>query len=161
MVGSTASLFHGSRAEPIQGLPDIKEWNLCLDITALLVLDEIGLLPLLIRTVAVLRVPFELPGALLEMADEIAVRQPARMEILESILAAADGGVFESSTDTGSLNDENLVVHVQVTDGHSVRDVNAIGPLDLVRLAVERGVLDEEEAKRVINADELDIANDS
>ena len=153
-------VFHGSRADPMQGLPDIKAWKLCLDITALLVLDEIELLPLLIETVEELRVPFELPGALLEMADEIAVRQPARIEILEAILAAADGGVFESNTNLGSLNEESHVIHVQVTDGRSTQDENAIGLLDLVRLAVERGVLDEEEARRIINADELGIPSD-
>ena len=153
-------VFHGSRADRMQGLPDIEAWNLCLDITALLVLDEIGLLPLLIETVESLRVPFELPGALLEMADEIAVRQPARIEILEAILTAADSGVFESNSDLGSLNEEGHVVHVQVTDDLSTQNEDAIGLLDLLRLAVERGILDEEEARRTINADKLGILSD-
>lgn len=153
-------VFHGSRAEPKQSLPDINEWSLCLDITALLVLDEIGLLSTLIDTVSELRIPAELPGALLELADDIVLRQPARIELLESLLAAAADGVFESSADARSPNNDGRLLRVQETDGKSAQTEGSIGLLDLVRLAVERGVIDEEEASKAVDGVELGIPGD-
>ena len=143
---------HGSRVETLEGLPEIAEWSVSLDLSSLIILEELDLLPTLQRTVKGVRFPFELPGALLEISDQLAAGQPSRMASLRKILQALDSGHFQS--DRGgllNLNDDE-VIRV-VFDGNKVDEsIPSVGLRQVFETAIERGVIDPDEARSAIES---------
>ena len=143
---------HGSRIHPMLDLPGIADWIVCLDLTTLLVLDEIDLLPVLRVSTRKLKFPFELPGALLEIGDQLATGQPGRLTTIKKILEAIANGDFQTDLEHPELLDDTqavrIVFDVSTADGR----LPLVGLGKLLETASSRGVIDSDEAHEAIKA---------
>lgn len=141
---------HGSRVELLEGLPDIAEWIISLDLSSLMILEEFDLLPKLQRTAKKIRFPFELPGALLEIGDQLAAGQPSRLACLRTILRALDGGDFLSDRDNLPDLNSDKAVRVVFDANRADDSMPLVGLKQLFEAAIERGVIDNDEARPAI-----------
>lgn len=145
-------IYHGSRVQPMPDLPDISEWIICLDLTTLFVLEELDLLAVLKKSAREIRFPFELPSALLEIGDQLAPGQPGRLAILNDILQAIATGTFQSNLGQPESSNEKKTVRVVFEANNTDDSMPLVGLHHLFETAVTRGVIDSDEARSAIQA---------
>ncbi len=141
---------HGSRVDVLEGLPDIAEWIISLDLSSLIILEGLDLLPKLQRSAKTIRFPFELPGALLEIGDQLAAGQPSRLACLRTILRALESGDFLSDRDNLPDLNSDKAVRVVFDANRADDSMPLVGLKQLFEAAIERGVIDDDEAQPAI-----------
>lgn len=145
-------IYHGSRVQPMPDLPDISDWVIFLDLTTLFVLEALDLLPVLQMSARKIKLPFELPGALLEIGDQLAVGQPGRLAIMNEILQAIDTGAFQSDLSQPKSTEETQVLRVVFEADNADDSIPLVGLRHLFETVVTRGVVDSDEARSAIQA---------
>ena len=143
-------IYHGSRVQPVQKLPEVSEWVICLDITTLLVLEKLGLLQTLRNSVKRVKLPFELPGALLEIEDQLAHRQPDRLATMKNILRAVDTGKFQSGDIISKADEKERVRRVVFEKKNQDSDYPSVGLRQVFEAAMENGTIDAIDAATAI-----------
>lgn len=142
--------FSGGRPLPDLQLPRLDDLTICMDLTTLLVLDEIELLDSLHERAKSIRFPFELPGALLELEDGLGRNQPSRIDVLESIAGAEEAGSILSSLDDLTDIDESAIRRVVFDASNNSRDWPEVDIHQLVQSGVARGRLDQEAVRSIL-----------
>ena len=135
-------LYYGSRSQTIFQTSNIHDWIVCIDLTTLLVLDELGLLNRVRESAKIIRFPFELPAAFLELEDQLIERQPDRILTLRAILDAVTSGQLHSDESDEVTKHEERVRRVvfDLNDGND--GLREIQIQELFAAAVDRGILD-------------------
>lgn len=90
------SLFvrHGGRAFPTVAPPDLRQGQLHLDVTAILLAAHVGILDAVEQAYQPLRIPPGLLGALVRMREIVAHPQPKRLTACDEVLALLDQGLL-------------------------------------------------------------------
>lgn len=89
---------HGTRASPAVSEPSIAGRRLHVDVTALLLANQLGILGPVEQQFAPLYIAPELQLALLDMRDRLAQQQPSRIAAIEEVVRVVESGAAELIT---------------------------------------------------------------
>ena len=85
---------HGSRRTPESFRVPFGKWRLHLDVTALIVADQLGLLEVLENQESPIVIPHMLPQGLLQLEQDARPVQPDRIQTLEEVVKKVDGAII-------------------------------------------------------------------
>jgi hypothetical protein len=169
---------HGGRGEDFGITLPFRSWSICLDITALLLAEQVGLLPIMDQLGVHVRVSPAMPAALLALEERSRPNQPSSVDAAKAVAdAVADARIkvgaapvdhtpvsHEPTVGSGAINLATALISLQqsgAVDADAATAARPIfGPLDPVgdppapgvSLVFEMGTLDLAAEAQVLNA---------
>ena len=97
---------HGSRQINRRLVNESKSWRLHLDITALILAEDLDILDQIEKCFGPLHIPSVIPPSLAVQLNELTRTQPSQLEQHEAILSLLDRGRMQVTTETGEVISE-------------------------------------------------------